>query len=101
MEQELGNGWAEGVHPEDLPYCLETYRSSFKARKPFTMEYRLRNAQAEYRWVLDNGIPRYTQGQFAGYIGSSLDISEPTPAYVRRRRLRDDALVAVLLLQGC
>jgi PAS domain S-box-containing protein len=77
IEQELGNGWSEGVHAEDLQGCLETYVCSFNARQPFTMEYRLRRADGEYRWVLDNGVPRYTpEEEFAGYIGSCIDITE-------------------------
>jgi PAS domain S-box-containing protein len=81
LEQELGNGWSEGVHADDLQRCLETYVSGFNARRPFTMEYRLRRADGEYSWVLDNGVPRYTpEGGFAGYIGSCIDITERTRA---------------------
>jgi two-component system sensor kinase FixL len=77
VEQELGNGWSEGVHPDDLPRCLDTYVKSFDARVPFVMQYRLRQRGGEYRWVSDNGVPRYdTQGRFAGYIGSCIDVSE-------------------------
>ena len=76
LAQELGHGWAEGVHPDDLPRCLEIYGSSFDARRDFQMEYRLRRQDGEYRWLLDHGVPRYeTDGRFAGYIGSCLDIT--------------------------
>ena len=83
MEQELGNGWADGVHPDDLDRCLTTYISSFDARRSFQMEYRLRRADGEYRWVLDNGTPRRHEGEFAGYIGSCIDITD-------KRRAEDE-----------
>lgn len=77
LEQELGNGWSKDVHPNDLARCLRTYASSFDARLPFTMEYRLRRPTGDYGWVFDNGVPRYTPaGEFAGYIGSCIDISD-------------------------
>ena len=77
LEQELGNGWAEGVHREDFGYCLEVYVSSFDARQEFTMEYRLRRFDGEYRWVLDHGVPRFApDGAFLGYIGSCIDMTE-------------------------
>ena len=76
MEQELGNGWAEGVHADDLERCLEVYETSFSARQPFTMEYRLRRNDSEYRWVLDSGTPRFAEDcAFLGYIGSCIDIT--------------------------
>ena len=77
LEQEQGNGWSEGVHPDDLQPCLKTYLSAFQTRQGFRMEYRLRRADGAYRWVLDTGIPRFApNGNFAGYIGSCIDISE-------------------------
>lgn len=77
MEQELGNGWAEGVHPDDLQFCLDTYNHSFDARHSFEMEYRLRRVDGEYRWVFDVGVPRFdTNKEFLGYIGSCIDISD-------------------------
>jgi PAS domain S-box-containing protein len=77
MEQELGNGWSEGVHPDDLDRCIAIYSTSFDARRPFLMEYRIRRADGEYRWVLDHGVPRFAPGgDFAGYIGTCADITE-------------------------
>lgn len=75
MEQEVGNGWADGVHPEDLRQCLEIYASAFERREPFVMEYRLRHRSGDYLWVLDRGAPLYNSaGSFLGYIGGCIDI---------------------------
>ena len=77
MEQELGNGWAENVHPDDFDRCLEIYVTNFDARMPFRMQYRLRYHDGSYRWLLDEGTPVYDEsGAFAGYVGSCLDIHE-------------------------
>ncbi|UIE39088.1 PAS domain-containing sensor histidine kinase [Leptodesmis sichuanensis] len=77
LEQEMGNGWTEGVHPDDLQCCLETYVTAFDSRQPFKMDYRLRRFDGVYRWVLDIGTPRFTlEGEFLGYIGSCMDITE-------------------------
>jgi two-component system sensor kinase FixL len=77
LEQELGNGWAEGVHPDDLQKCLKIYTEAFDARKAFVMQYRLRRYDGEYRWVSDQGVGRHdAQGNFAGYIGSCVDVTE-------------------------
>jgi PAS domain S-box-containing protein len=77
LEQELGNGWAEGIYPEDFSHTLNAYVSSFEKRAPFEMEYRLRRHDGVYRWVMDRGGPRHgPNGQFLGYIGSVIDITE-------------------------
>ena len=74
LGQEMGNGWAESVHPDDIAECLKTYTEYFDARRSFTMEYRLRRHDGEYRWISDHGVPRYdAQGVFTGYIGSCVD----------------------------
>jgi PAS domain S-box-containing protein len=88
MQQELGSGWSEGVHPKDFDRCLETYISHFDARKEFRLEYRLRRHDRTYRWIDDTGIPRYARdGSFLGYIGSCTDIHEhrETQSELRRR----------------
>jgi PAS domain S-box-containing protein len=76
MDQELGNGWAEGVHPDDFERCLKTYVTAFDARQRFSMMYRLRRADGVYRDILDNGAPFYRGGVFAGYFGSCIDVSD-------------------------
>jgi two-component system sensor kinase FixL len=76
LEHELGKGWAENVHSDDFEHCLDIYENSFDARQPFTMEYRLRRSDGEYRWLLDSGTPRFaSDGAFLGYIGSCIDIT--------------------------
>jgi PAS domain S-box-containing protein len=77
IEQEMGNGWAEGVHPDDLQSCFKTYTEAFDARQSFVMQYRLRRHDGEYRWISDTGVARYdAQEKFAGYIGSCMDVTE-------------------------
>lgn len=77
IEQEAGYGWTENVHPDDRQHCLDLFTSSFDARRPFRTEYRLRRSDGEYRWVLDEGVPRVEPaGGFAGYVGSCIDITD-------------------------
>lgn len=77
MEQELGNGWTEGVHPDDFAKCFKTYVTAFDARESFRMQYRLRRHDGEYRSIADEGIPRYSvHGNFRGYIGACVDITD-------------------------
>jgi PAS domain S-box-containing protein len=76
MAQELGDGWVGGVHPADVGRCLEGYGSAFDQRREFTLEYRLRRHDGEYRVVLDRGVPRFSpDGTFLGYIGCADDIT--------------------------
>jgi len=88
IHEELGNRWTEGVHPEDLEPCLDTYTKAFDRREPFEIVYRLRRHDGEYRWILNLGVPRFNRdGSFAGYIGSCLDVTE--------RKLAEEALSTV------
>jgi PAS domain S-box-containing protein len=85
---ELGHGWAEGVHACDLQKCLSIYVTAFDARHEFTMEYRLRRHDGEYRWVTDSGVPRFSpNGTFLGYIGCCIDINDQKEAQLTRLEL--------------
>ena len=76
LQQELGNGWAEGVHPEDRARCLDIYLKAFDHHESFSMDYRLRHASGDYRWIVEKGTPRHdSKGTFLGYIGHCLDIT--------------------------
>ena len=95
LEDELNDGWTHGVHPDDLPHCLETYEAAFAARARFTTEYRLRRHDGEYRWVLDTGVPRYGPGgRFAGYVGSCIDITDRRLVEERLREVGGRLLTA-------
>ncbi|SNB45977.1 PAS domain-containing protein [Geobacter sp. DSM 9736] len=81
MAEEYGNGWAKGVHPEDYDRCLKIYLGAFHAREIFEMEYRLKRYDGEYRWIFDRGVPFTDErGEFAGYIGSCIDVTERVDA---------------------
>ena len=88
LDSELGSGWTQGVHIEDLQKCLATYDQAFDRRHSFKMEYRLRRYDGEYRWIVDIGVPRFNaDDSFAGYIGSCLDVTE--------RKIATEALAGV------
>src|SRR6185369_6743552 len=76
-ERELGNAWTEHIHPDDLGHTLERGTAAFQERVPFELEYRLRRADGEYRWVISTGSPRFSsEGEFLGYIGTTIDITD-------------------------
>ncbi|NEP12586.1 MAG: response regulator [Symploca sp. SIO2C1] len=92
LQQETGKGWTEGVHPEDWQSVEDTYSSTLDNREDFQREYRLRRADGEYRWVVDQGTPRFLpDGSFAGYIGSVFDISDRREV----ERLKDEFISVV------
>src|SRR3954469_6674738 len=77
IDDLLGEGWMRAVHPEDLDRCLGIRATSFEARAPFSMDLRLRRHDGQYRWMLDNGVPRFgADGVAIGYVGSCVDIHE-------------------------
>lgn len=101
LAEELGNGWANGIYAADRQRCLDIYRSSVASRVPFKMEYRLRRADGEFRWILSHGTPRFDrQGAVQSYVGACLDITDQKAAEETRSRLAaivegsDDAIVA-------
>jgi PAS domain S-box-containing protein len=88
-EQEFGNGWAEGVHPDDLERCVKHYVSSFERRVAFAMSYRLQHHTGEYRWILDRGAPHFTpDGEFLGFYGGCAEIATDS-SIPRVKELRD------------
>jgi len=96
MEQEVGNGWAEGVHPEDLDRCINTYMDAFGKREPFEMNYRLKRSDGEWRWVNDRGIPFYNEDKtFLGYIGSCMDVTEKVIGEQLREMAQKDWLTGI------
>ncbi|MFM2006924.1 MAG: hypothetical protein RLZZ09_2579 [Pseudomonadota bacterium] len=99
LEQEQGNGWAEGVHPEDMDRCLRIYLDAFKKAQSFTMDYRLRRHDGVYRWIQDHGAPQYDEkGQLLGYIGSCIDVTERVQAEELFRGLVEGSPIAMLLV---
>lgn len=76
-EEEAGDGWVEGLHPDDRDLCIETYLRAFHARQPFRMQFRLQRADNSYSWVESAGAPRYhAMGEFAGFMGMVSDVTD-------------------------
>lgn len=87
LETVLADGWREAIHPDDLPRWLEVLDAAFEGHQPYTLEYRLRRHDGEYRWILDSGIPLPApEGSSAGYVGSIVDITERKRAEESLRR---------------
>lgn len=91
--EECGDGWAEGVHTDDLQRCVTSYLDHFQRRQPFEMEYRLRRHDGQYRWIFDRGVPYMNhEGEFAGFIGSCIDIHERRIAQEAREKRSEQEL---------
>ncbi len=96
MAQELGNGWAEGVHSDDFDRCLNIYLNAFEKREPFEMVYRLKRYDGEYRWIHDRGVPFYDDSnEFGGYIGSCIDVNEQVTGETWKAMAQRDGLTGV------
>ncbi len=96
LEQESGNGWTEGIHPDDFDRCLQTCQSAFAARKSFRMEYRLRRHDGSWCWMLDHGVPRFLpDGTFEGFIGSCINIHDRVEAEAKLKRLFNSGMLGV------
>lgn len=81
MREEVGQGWVEGVHPDDVDRCVRTYLDAFARRETFEMEYRLLRHDGVYRWIFDRGCPSFAaDGAFTGYIGSCVDVTDRVEA---------------------
>jgi diguanylate cyclase (GGDEF)-like protein/PAS domain S-box-containing protein len=94
IEQEIGNGWLEGVHSQDLQPCIDQYLKHFNAREHFLLEYRLRRFDGQYRWILDSGTPVFDpEGAFLGYNGVCFDINE-------RKEAENEALIAATVFES-
>lgn len=95
-EQELGDGWAQGVHTDDLERCVKTYMDAFEKQEPFEMEYRLKRHDGVYRIINDRGVPFYLKdGGFAGYIGSCMDVTEKIEGEMFREMAIKDGLTGI------
>jgi two-component system CheB/CheR fusion protein len=77
FQEQTGKGWLQGIHPEDRDIFFESYDSAYMERAEFKIDYRLKRHDGHYRWIMNHGVPRYTNdGTFLGYIGTCIDITE-------------------------
>ena len=76
LQEELGNGWADGIHPDDRDLCLETYLKAFTARCPFRVQYRVQRAGGEFGWIENSGTPLIEDTVFVGFMGTAIDVSD-------------------------
>jgi PAS domain S-box-containing protein len=77
LEREEGEGWYQGVHPDDVSHCRHRYAAAVRTCDRFEAEYRLKTVFGDYRWVQDFGLPRTgPNGEHVGFIGSCVDRTE-------------------------
>jgi PAS domain S-box-containing protein len=89
IEQEVGEGWKDNMHPEDQQRWSDSYNTAFDAQISYTIEYRLRRVDGAYRWLLETGVPRFlSDGTFAGFTGSCIDITNRKSAEQDRQLLQ-------------
>jgi PAS domain S-box-containing protein len=89
MEQEIGDGWCDNVHPADFDRTLDTYHAAFEARRTYEVEYRLQRDDGAWRWLLERATPHLgPNGDFMGYIGTCVDITEHREAVEQLRESR-------------
>ena len=99
LQQELGEGWLDVVHPDDRGPAFAACSAALAAREPFEMEFRMLRADGAWRWILDRGVPQFdANGVFAGYVGSCVDLTERKQAEERMAEAdrRKDAFLATL-----
>jgi PAS domain S-box-containing protein len=99
LQEELKNGWVEGVHADDVARCFDIYVQGFDARLPFTRCFRLKRRDGAYRWVLDKAVPLFApSGHFTGYMGCCVDITEQKQVEeaLREAGRRKDAFLATM-----
>lgn len=95
MADEVGNGWTNGVHPEDFDRCVQIYLDAFNKRIPFEMEYRLMRYDGVYRWINDRGTPMFHDDVFIGYLGSCMDVTDKIEGQQLRAMAQTDGLTKV------
>src|SRR5262249_12296001 len=100
ISQELGNGWVESMHADDVEKSLQTYASAFDRRESFVMQYRLKDRKGQYRWITDKGVPRYgPKGTFRGYTGACVDITDLVEKERALRQIEDRVALAAEVAQ--
>ncbi len=101
LAQELGDGWLDGIHPDDQRPYMEKYLAAFEARQSFRVEYRLLRADGQYRWVVDAGLPQFSSdGKFLGFASTCIETREPRPAERRAPLTAREVQVLELVADG-